>query len=125
MEVKKLKIKLPSGKEISFCNVLEFCYGINDTEYSILQMLIQLKESNEDEISSKLKLSRSTVNRSLNKLVEVGFVKRIKDNKSIGRPKYIYVVQELNSINEKILKDLSECARIFGEILPKNFTFHT
>ncbi|AWR97959.1 MarR family transcriptional regulator [Acidianus sulfidivorans JP7] len=124
MEVRRIKIKLPTGKEVSFCRLLEFCYGINDTEYNILKLLVDLKKCTEDEIVERLKLSRSTVNRGLNKLVEIGFVTKSKETKSIGRPKYIYISKELDAINEKIIKDLNECARIFKEILPNEITFH-
>lgn len=123
MEVEKLKARLPSGKEVGLIEALSFCYDVSDTDFVVLKTLINSGEKTEDELASVLKLSKASINRSVNKLISIGFVERVKDqNSKGGRPRYIYKPLDVNSLTEKISKDFEYCAKLFGEITPKELT---
>ncbi|AEB94773.1 transcriptional regulator, TrmB [Metallosphaera cuprina Ar-4] len=56
-----------------------------------------------------MNLSKTTVENSMKKLIELGLVDRIKiDGKKIGRPKFLYVVSD--SFQERVKTDLRKCA---------------
>lgn len=117
MEVEFRKIRLPSGREVSLLDALNFCYDISDTEYKVLKTLITSGQKSEDELAEELSLSKASVNRALNRLVTLGFVKREKDQKSKGgRPRYLYSASGLDTIIGKISKDLSFCAENFSKL---------
>ena len=119
MEVQKLKVRLPSGKEVGLLDALLFCYDISDTDFKVLKELIKNGPKNEDELASSLKLSKASVNRSLNKLLSIGFVQRMKDQSSKGgRPRFIYTAINPDELVEKISKDFEYCAKIFISITP-------
>ncbi|MBW9140470.1 MAG: MarR family transcriptional regulator [Candidatus Aramenus sp.] len=119
MEVEKLKVRLPSGKEVGLIEALSFCYDISDTDFLVLKTLINAGEKTEDELASLLKLSKASINRSVNKLISVGFVERVKDqNSKGGRPRYIYKPLDPTLITQKIAKDFDYCAKLFGSIVP-------
>ncbi len=119
MEVQKLKVRLPSGKEVGLLDALLFCYDISDTDFKVLKELIRNGPRNEDDLAYALKLSKASVNRALNKLLSIGFVQRMKDQSSKGgRPRFIYSAISTEELNAKITKDLEYCAKIFINITP-------
>jgi predicted transcriptional regulator len=123
MEVEKLKARLPSGKEVGLIEALSFCYDISDTDFVVLKTLINSGEKTEDELASALKLSKASINRSVNKLISIGFVERVKDqNSKGGRPRYIYKSLDVSALTEKVSRDFEYCAKLFGEITPKELT---
>lgn len=104
MEVQKLKVRLPSGKEVGLLDALLFCYDVSDTDFKVLKELITNGPKNEDDLASSLKLSKASVNRSLNKLLSIGFVQRMKDQSSKGgRPRFIYTAVNSEELVEKNL----------------------
>jgi predicted transcriptional regulator len=119
MEVQKFKVRLPSGKEVGLLDALLFCYDISDTDFKVLKELIKKGPKNEDELAAELKLSKASVNRSLNKLLSIGFVQRMKDQSSKGgRPRFIYSAISSDEIVNKITRDFEYCAKIFISITP-------
>jgi predicted transcriptional regulator len=120
MEVESEKVVLPSGKEVKLLDALSFCYDISDTEYKVLQAVIEKKTATEDELVESLKLSKASINRSLNKLASLGFVIREKMQSSKGgRPKYVYKAVETQQLVEHIREDFKKCSQMFINILPK------
>ncbi|ARM76655.1 HTH-type transcriptional regulator Lrs14 [Acidianus manzaensis] len=119
MEVQKLKVRLPSGKEVGLVEALSFCYDISDTDFQVLLALVNYGEKTEDDLASSLRLSKASVNRSVNKLISTGFIERVKDqNSKGGRPRYIYRALDADTLASKIAKDFEYCAKLFGEITP-------
>ena len=120
MELEITKIRLPSGKEVGLVEALSFCYGMSDTDFQVLKALINSEGKNEDMLTEQLKLSKASINRSVNKLVSLGFVERMKDSTSKGgRPKYIYKAIPTEKLIEKIRNDFRMCAELFSSVLPK------
>ncbi|MEL9969997.1 MAG: helix-turn-helix domain-containing protein [Metallosphaera sp.] len=86
------------------------CYKITDTDVECLFKLIELREPKTSvELGKIMNLSKTTVENSMKKLIELGLVDRIKiDGKKIGRPKFLYVVSD--SFQERVKTDLRKCA---------------
>lgn len=119
MQVQKLKVKLPSGKEVGLVDALLFCYDISDTDFKVLKELIKGGPKGEDELSANLKLSKASINRALNKLLSIGFVQRTKEQSSKGgRPKFIYSAISPDELINKISRDFEYCAKTFISLLP-------
>ncbi|BFI76619.1 MULTISPECIES: HTH-type transcriptional regulator Lrs14 [Sulfolobaceae] len=120
MELEVTKIRLPSGKEVGIIEALSFCYDISDTDFQVLKVLLNSEGKNEDSLAEMLKLSKASINRSVNKLVSLGFVERVKDSSSKGgRPRYIYKAIPTERLIEKIVNDFKRCAELFGQLIPK------
>lgn len=120
MELEVTKIRLPSGKEVGIIEALSFCYDISDTDFQVLKVLLNSEGKNEDSLAEMLKLSKASINRSVNKLVSLGFVDRVKDSSSKGgRPRYIYKAVSSDKLIEKIVNDFKRCAELFGQLIPK------
>ncbi|BAB66001.1 MULTISPECIES: helix-turn-helix domain-containing protein [Sulfurisphaera] len=98
--------KLYDAKDVIRC-----CYKLSDTDIDCLFKLIELnKPVTSDELSQMMKVSKTTVENSLKKLIDSGLVIRSKsEDKKIGRPKYYYSIVE-NIIN-KIREDLLNCSK--------------
>lgn len=98
--------KLKDAKDVIRC-----CYKLSDTDVDCLFKLIEInKPVTSEELSQILKLSKTTVENSLKKLIEAGLVLRNKsDDKKIGRPKYYYSPTE--NIIDKIKEGLIECSK--------------
>ena len=101
-----MKEKLEEKKEQIRC-----CYKITDTDVAVLLKLIEIGEPvTSEELADIFKLSKTTVENSLKKLIELGLVERSKkEGKKIGRPKFYYSV--IPNILDKIRNDLLECAK--------------
>lgn len=116
----RTRVKLPSGKEVGVAEALKFCYDLSDTDIQVLQSLSTVNYQSEDEIAQSLRLSKASVNRSLNKLIAIGFCERMKDQAfKGGRPRYLYKALGGDELTRKILEDLKSCADIFSGALPK------
>ncbi|MDT7872958.1 MAG: HTH-type transcriptional regulator Lrs14 [Sulfolobaceae archaeon] len=120
MELEISRVRLPSGKEVGLVEALSFCYDLSDTDFQVLKALLNSDGKNEDMLAEQLKLSKASINRSVNKLVSLGFVERMKDSSSKGgRPRYIYKAVPTERLMEKITNDFRRCAELFSSILPK------
>ncbi|ACP35224.1 helix-turn-helix domain-containing protein [Saccharolobus islandicus] len=102
-----MSLKLSESKEAIRC-----CYKISDTDVECLFKLVELNRPiSAEELASIMKLSKTTVENSLKKLIEIGLIVRNKDGeegKRIGRPKYLYAV--IHNAETKIKQDLTSCA---------------
>ena len=108
------RISLPSGREVSITEGLRFCYDLSETDTQILIELLRGGEYSVNELAEKLGLSKATVNRSLNKLVELGFVSRKREKKEgVGRPKFKYYVEDPRKLIERLKQDFEACAAEF------------
>ena len=110
------RIRLPSGKEIDLMDVLKFCYDLSETDTQILLKLVKGNEYDVDELAKEMGLSKATVNRSLNKLVELGFIFRCRERRqSVGRPRYKYYVENPQNLIEKLRSDMEKCAEVMKQ----------
>jgi predicted transcriptional regulator len=90
---------------------IKCCYKLGDTDVDCLFKLMDIKKPvTSIELADLMKFSKTTVENSLKKLIDVGLVIRIKtEEKRIGRPKFEYTVPD--NLWDKIRKDLIECGR--------------
>ena len=98
--------KLKDAKEAIRC-----CYKLTDTDIDCLFKLLELnRPATSEELADIMKVSKTTIENSLKKLIDAGLIVREKVNdKKIGRPKYYYSIA--NEITKKIKEDLAECAK--------------
>ena len=116
------RIKLPSGKDAGLVDILSFCYGLSETDVQVLIALAKSGAKGTEDLEADLKLSKASINRSLNKLLEMGLVMRIKEpgNKA-GRPRYLYKAKDYNELKQKILNDIKDCANKMSQLVDQEF----
>ena len=92
-------------------DAIRCCYKLSDTDVDCLFKLLELnRPTSNEELADIMKVSKTTIEKSLKKLIEVGLVIREKVNdKKIGRPKYYY--SAITNILEKVKRDLEHCSR--------------
>jgi predicted transcriptional regulator len=115
------KFKLPSGKELKPLDVLRFCYDLSETDAQILEVLLKTGPKPADELGQMLKVSKGTINRSVNKLAKIGLIMRIKETgNKIGRPRYVYNTPSFDELKDRIAKEIEECANTIKAFTIKN-----
>jgi len=120
VQIQSQNFLLPSGKELKLDNVLRFCYGLTETEILILVTLLKSRPKTTQELEQELQLSKASVNRSLNKLLGMGLVKRTKDiAKRYGRPRYIYYALNLEELQSKLVKEIEDCTNSIRNLVMK------
>ncbi|BBG23511.1 MarR family transcriptional regulator [Sulfuracidifex tepidarius] len=91
---------------------IKCCYKISDTDFDCLVLLAKLgRPTSSEEMASVMNLSKTTVENSLKKLLDLDLIARQKSNdesRRIGRPKFIYTVSD--ELLNKIKEDLNRCA---------------
>lgn len=118
------KVRLPHGKEITISDVLKFCFEMNDTDLSIMLYLLEHGPKTVEELAKSLHINRSSVNRSLLKLLKTGLVERerIKREGRVGRPKYLYKCKSYEYIKEVLSSKFKICVnaatRLIEELKP-------
>lgn len=122
-QISGTRIKLPSGKDAGLVDILSFCYGLSETDVQVLIALAKSEARGTEDLESDLKLSKASINRSLNKLLEMGLVMRIKEpgNKA-GRPRYLYKTRDYNELKQKILGDIKDCADKMAQLVDQEFS---
>ncbi len=109
-----MKVSFPGGKEVTMGDLISFIYGLPKSDIDVLQVLIsQKRRMSSDEIADVLKVSKASINKSLNNLYDKGLILREKEEageeKKKGRPSYIYWVDG-ERLYEKLERDLETLA---------------
>ncbi|BCU67345.1 transcriptional regulator [Sulfolobales archaeon HS-7] len=116
------RIRLPSGKDAGLADVLAFCYGLSETDVQVLMDLMKGDAKGTEELESELKLSKASINRSLNKLLEMEFAMRIKESgNKAGRPRYLYKARDYKELKERIMSDIEGCGNAMEKLVEKSF----
>ncbi|MCG2888382.1 MAG: MarR family transcriptional regulator [Sulfolobales archaeon] len=117
------KFMLPSGKELTLLDVLSFCYGLSETDVQVLMALLKSSPKSTEDLERELQLSKASVNRSLNKLLSMELVKRIKEtgNKA-GRPKYLYSAINFDELKGKLVKEIEDCTDSIKKLIMTQLT---
>jgi len=132
--VKLIELKLvePSSyfKNLGFRDVLQNVLGLIDTEVDILQFLLNNVGNGYtcEELCKVVGKSRSTVERCVKKLVQLGLIKRRPVLSRNGGYTYIYFIDNphrvinrveefLNEFYKQCLEVLNECRKNFGKNL--------
>ena len=112
------KFVLPSGKELTLLDVLSFCYGLSETDVQVLMALLKSSPKSTEDLEQELQLSKASVNRSLNKLLSMELVKRVKEtgNKA-GRPRHIYFVPNFGELKGKLVKEIEDCTNSIKNLI--------
>ncbi|ALL01113.1 HTH-type transcriptional regulator [Pyrodictium delaneyi] len=114
----EFRLKLPTGREAALVEGLRFCYDLSETDAIILFELLKGGEYTVDDLTRELRLSKATVNRSLSKLVEIGFVSRAREKRAgVGRPRYRYYVEDPRKVIMRVIEDFERCSSAFKEAL--------
>lgn len=102
-------VERPNINEEKWHNI-KCCYKLTETEIACFVKMLELKAPiTSVDLAKEMKYSKTTVETSLRKLIELGLVIREKlEGSRIGRPKYVYRLPE--AIWEKIQKDLYRCS---------------
>ena len=121
-QISGARIKLPSGKDAGLVDILSFCYGLSETDVQVLMALMRGDAKGTEELETELKLSKASINRSLNKLLEMTLVMRIKEpgNKA-GRPRYLYKAKDYAELKSKMLDDIKSCSDKMAELVNQEF----
>ncbi|BBD73944.1 transcriptional regulator [Sulfodiicoccus acidiphilus] len=87
------------------------CYKVSDTDVECLIRIVELsKPIDAEEMSKIMGLSKTTVETSLKRLMELGLVVRKRlEGRKIGRPKYVY--STIDGLMSKVKKDLDQCVK--------------
>ncbi|BAB65849.1 helix-turn-helix domain-containing protein [Sulfurisphaera tokodaii] len=117
------KISLPDGREVDLHEFIAFMYGLSTSDVEVLHLLMESKEKlDADEIAEKLKVTKASVSKSLNNLLDKGLIERDKAEeaeKKKGRPSYVYWVDK-DKLIYKLEKDLEKLASSMKEGLEKH-----
>lgn len=117
------KISFPDGREVDLHEFIAFMYGLSRSDVDILHLLLESKDKlDADEIAEKLKVTKASVSKSLNNLLDKGLIERDKaeeNEKRKGRPSYVYWVDK-DKLFAKLEKDLEKLALSMKEGLEKH-----
>ena len=106
----QVEFVLPSGKQLKLDGILHFCYGLTEIDIRVLMTLLKSSPKTNDEISRELQVSKSIVNISLKKLLNLGLVNRTKEiGNKVGRPKYVYYALKIDELRDKVVREIEDC----------------
>ncbi len=109
------KIKFPDGREVDIHEFIAFMYGLSKSDVELLHMLMREGKMTTDDIATRLNVTKASISKSLNSLIDKGLVEREKvqsEDKRKGRPNFMYWVDSerlysrLNADLEKLLTNL-------------------
>ncbi|ALG97223.1 putative HTH-type transcriptional regulator lrs14 [Sulfolobales Virus YNP2] len=118
------KFVLPSGKELTLFDVLRFCYGLSESEINILMTLLKSSPNPKlaEDIEQELQVSKAMVNKSLNKLLSLGLIKRTKEaGNRTGRPRYVYFIPDPVEFKAKLAKEIEDCTNNIRNVVTTQF----
>jgi predicted transcriptional regulator len=91
-------------KRFDLSEIIKCGLGLSKTDYTILYKMLHLDEFySSKEISDKIGLDVTTVQRSLKKLYEKGIILRKQINLDKGGYLFLYKIKPKNSIKEMII----------------------
>ena len=119
------KITFPDGREVDIHDFIAFMYGLSRSDVEVLHLLLESKEKlDADEIAERLKVTKASVSKSLNSLLDKGLIERDKseeEQKRKGRPSYVYWVDK-DKLYNKLEKDLEKLAVTIKQGLEKHIS---
>ncbi len=94
-------------KKFNLNEIIKCSLGLSKADYKLFSFLLyQHSEMTTNEISLQIGLDRTTIQKSVKKLVEKGVVLRLQENLSKGGYIYKYRIKEKEILKNKIIKIL-------------------
>jgi len=102
-------------KKFPIAQVLRCSFGLNQPQFQLLKLLLAKGELSVEEAARALGKDRTTVQRSMKRLVERGLVKRRQYNLENGGYQYHYLPQDKDAIKRHIQEDFEHFSRLVRE----------
>jgi predicted transcriptional regulator len=118
------KIKFPDGREVDIHEFIAFMYGLSKSDVELLHMLMVEGKMTTDDIASKLNVTKASISKSLNSLIDKGLVEREKvqsEDKRKGRPNFMYWVDR-EKLYSKLDIDLEKLLTTLKGSIQKTMT---
>lgn len=109
--------------KMQVAKVFSFYYGLSEREVNVLLYLAKNGAKTVEDLEKELGLSAQLINKYLVHLYEKGFIKRTKDTTNkVGRPRYIYFVQNLEELKQRIATEIRQINEKMIELVEKELT---
>lgn len=103
-------------KKFDIEEVVKCSLGLSKSEFRLLNFLIENdKQFTTDELSKKLNLDKSTIQRSVKKLHQKNLVSRGQINQSIGGYLFLYRIKEKEKIRKIVLDTIEAWVQTFRD----------
>ncbi|BDB98804.1 helix-turn-helix domain-containing protein [Saccharolobus caldissimus] len=103
------QITLPDGRVVNILDVVGFLYGLTGRDIEVLKLLIKSAQPlTMEDISKKLGITKSVVNKSILNLEKKGIIikEKIETSKK-GRRAYAYKA-DFQALSKKVVNDLDQ-----------------
>lgn len=98
--------------------LLECVHGLTDLDRECYRVLVETDEPlNVDEVSEKVDRERSTVYRSIQRLMRAGFVRKDQVNYEDGGYYYVYYPADVEEVTDEMRKVLNEWYATIGQLI--------
>ncbi len=106
-------IKLPDGRTVSVLDVIGFIYGLTNRDIEIFNMILNSNTPlSMDDISQRLGITKSVVNKSILNLEKKGLIIKEKtETPKKGRRTYLYKADP-QYLSKKIINDIDHLTDI-------------
>lgn len=107
-------------KKFDLEEVVKCSLGLSKSEFKLLKFLIENdREFTTEELSKKLKLDKSTIQRAVKKMHGKSLVRRGQINQSVGGYLFTYRIKDKNKIRQIILDTVESWVVVFREKISK------
>ncbi len=101
-------------KKFDLDEVIKCVLGLSKSEFNLLKFLSEHEEKfKTEELSKKLKLDKSTIQRSIKKLHEKNLVSRSQVNQSVGGYVFLYRIKDKENIRKIVTETLENWTGTF------------
>ncbi len=116
------KVRFPDGREVDVDEFIAFMYGLSRSDIEVLHVLLANGKMTTDELAEKLNVTKASISKALNNLLDKGLIVREKaisdKEEKKGRPNYIYWVEK-ERLYRKLESDLEKLAGAMKQTLQK------
>jgi len=107
-------------KKFDLEGVIKCSLGLSKSEFNLLNFFIENdREFTTENLSKKLKLDKSTIQRAVKKMHEKGLLRRGQINQSVGGYIFLYQIKNKEKIRKIILETVDGWIKVFHEKIGK------
>ncbi|MFA5952965.1 MAG: helix-turn-helix domain-containing protein [Candidatus Pacearchaeota archaeon] len=108
-------------KKFDVSDIVKCSLNLTKSDFNVLKFLLKnnSEKLNTEELSKKLNLDKSTIQRTVKRLYEKNLISRSQINSSIGGYSYVYKIKNKSEINSIILKILDDWHETVKENIKK------